>query len=96
MYRAQCLAPGSLISFDIEGGEEGAFRFLNSLQLVKLAVSLGSTESLAEHPAAMTHADVPPAEREREGIGPSMVRVSVGVEHYADILADLEQALSAT
>jgi len=95
VYRAQCLAPGSLISFDVEGGEEGAFRFLNSLKLVKLAVSLGSTESLAEHPAAMTHADVPPEEREREGIGPSMVRISVGVEHYEDILADLEQALAA-
>lgn len=95
VYRAQCLAPGSLISFDVEGGEKGAFRFLNALELVKLAVSLGSTESLAEHPAAMTHADVPPEEREREGIGPSMVRISVGVEHYEDILADLEQALAA-
>ncbi len=96
VYRTQCLAPGSLISFNVEGGEEGAFRFLNALKLVKLAVSLGSTESLAEHPAAMTHADVPPEERGREGIGPSMVRISVGVEHYEDILADLEQALAAS
>ena len=95
VYRKQCLAPGSLISFDVEGGEDGAFRFLNSLKLVKLAVSLGSTESLAEHPASMTHADVPPEDREREGIGPAMVRISVGVEHYEDILADLEQALAA-
>ena len=93
VYRKQCLSPGSLISFDVEGGEEGAFRFLNALQLIKLAVSLGGTESLAEHPACMTHADVPPEEREREGIGPAMIRLSVGVEHYEDILVDIEQAL---
>ena len=95
VYRKQCLSPGSLISFDVEGGEAGAFRFLNALQLIKLAVSLGGTESLAEHPACMTHADVPPEEREREGIGPSMIRLSVGVEHYEDILLDIEQALEA-
>ncbi len=95
VYRKQCLSPGSLISFDVEGGEEGAFRFLNALQLIKLAVSLGGTESLAEHPASMTHADVPCEEREREGIGPSMIRLSVGVEHFEDILADVGQALEA-
>ncbi|UCG74782.1 MAG: cystathionine gamma-synthase family protein [Gemmatimonadota bacterium] len=95
VYRRQCLSPGSLISFDLEGGEEGAFRFLNALQLIKLAVSLGGTESLAEHPASMTHADVPLEEREREGIGPAMIRLSVGIEHYEDILADVAQALDA-
>jgi methionine-gamma-lyase len=95
VYRKQCLSPGSLISFDVDGGEEGAFRFLNALQLIKLAVSLGGTESLAEHPACMTHSDIPPEEREREGIGPSMIRLSVGVEHYEDILVDIEQALEA-
>jgi methionine-gamma-lyase len=79
----------------VEGGEAGAFRFLNALQLVKLAVSLGGTESLAEHPATMTHADVPPVDQERMGFGPSMVRLSIGVEHYEDVLADLEQALGA-
>jgi methionine-gamma-lyase len=95
LYRAQCLSPGSLMSFDVEGGEAGAFRFLNALRLAKLAVSLGSTETLVEHPASMTHADVAPEQRERMGIAPSMVRLSVGVEHFEDIVADLEQALAA-
>jgi methionine-gamma-lyase len=95
VYRKQCLSPGSLISFDVDGGEAGAFRFLNNLQLIKLAVSLGGTESLAEHPACMTHSDIPLDEREREGIGEAMIRLSVGVEHYEDILLDIEQALEA-
>ena len=95
LYRGQCTAPGSLISFVVHGGEAEAFRLLNALELVKLAVSLGGTESLAEHPATMTHSDVLPVERERAGISPAMVRLSVGVEHYEDIIADLEQALEA-
>lgn len=95
VYRRQCLAPGSVISFDLEGSEAEAFRFLNHLQLVKLAVSLGGTESLAEHPTTMTHADVPAAEQRRMGMGSAMVRLSVGVEHYEDIIADLGQALEA-
>jgi len=93
VYRRQCHAPGSVVSFDIEGGEAAAFRFLNALQLVKLAVSLGGTESLAEHPATMTHADIPHDDQARMGIGPNMVRVSIGVEHHEDILADIRQAL---
>jgi methionine-gamma-lyase len=93
LYRRQCMGPGSLISFDIKGGEAEAFRFLNALQLVKLAVSLGGTESLAEHPASMTHADVPLEDQRRMGIGAGMVRLSVGVEHFEDLLADLAQAL---
>ncbi len=95
IYRKQCVAPGSVISFEVDGGEAAAFRFLNALQLAKLAVSLGSTESLAEHPATMTHADVEPEEQAHLGISESMVRLSVGVEHYEDIIADLEQALAA-
>jgi methionine-gamma-lyase len=95
VYRRQCVGPGSLIAFEVKGGEAGAFRFLNALQLVKLAVSLGGTESLAEHPGTMTHADVPPEDQMRMGVTPAMVRMSVGVEHYSDILADLEQALEA-
>ena len=95
VYRAQCTSPGSLIAFELDGGEAAAFRFLNALVLVKLAVSLGGTESLAEHPASMTHADVAPAEQARLGITPGMVRISVGVEHYEDIVADIAQALDA-
>lgn len=95
VYRRQCLSPGSMISFDLHGGEEEAFRFLNALELVKLAVSLGGTESLAEHPGTMTHSDVPSEDQARMGITPSMVRLSVGVEHPEDLIADLAQALGA-
>jgi methionine-gamma-lyase len=93
VYRSQCLAPGSIVSFEVKGGQAAAFRFLNSLQIVKLAVSLGGTESLAEHPSTMTHADVSPADQARMGIGPGMVRLSVGIEHYEDLIADVKQAL---
>jgi len=93
VYRRQCTAPGSLIAFEVKGGQAGAFRFLNSLRLVHLAVSLGGTESLAEHPSTMTHADVAPPDQLRMGITPGMVRMSVGVEHYEDIIADVAQAL---
>ncbi len=94
VYKRQCLSPGAMISFDVPGGEPAAFRFLNGLQLVKLAVSLGGTESLAEHPCSMTHADVPDEEKERLGICRGMVRLSVGVEHPDDLVADIEHALS--
>ncbi len=95
VYRRQCLAPGAMISFDIRGGEAQAFRFLNSLKLFHLAVSLGSTESLAEHPATMTHADVDPADQAKMGISEKMIRLSIGVENYEDLLLDIEQALEA-
>ncbi|MFN8494704.1 MAG: cystathionine gamma-synthase family protein [Caldilineaceae bacterium] len=95
IYAKQCLAPGGMISFDIVGGEAEAFRFLNALQLFQLAVSLGGTESLAEHPASMTHSDVDPEERIEMGITDAMVRLSIGVEHPEDLIADLEQALAA-
>jgi methionine-gamma-lyase len=84
-----------MISFDVHGGEEAAFRFLNALGLVKLAVSLGGTESLAEHPGTMTHSDVPPDAQRRMGITEGLVRLSVGVEHPEDLIADLSQALEA-
>lgn len=95
IYRKQCTAPGSIISFDIHGGEKEAFKFLNSLKLIKLAVSLGSTESLAEHPATMTHADVPPEKQRQMGITEKMIRLSIGVENPEDIIKDIEQALES-
>lgn len=94
IYQKQCTAAGSMISFDIRGGEKEAFKFLNSLRLIKLAVSLGGTESLAEHPASMTHSDISPADRAKMGIGEGMVRISVGVEHPEDIISDMEQAFA--
>ena len=93
-FRKQCLAPGSVLAFEIQGGQAAAFRFLNALELIHLAVSLGGTESLAEHPGSMTHADVPQTDQLRMGITPGIVRLSVGVEHYDDILADIGQALN--
>lgn len=93
IYQRQCTGPGAMLSLEIPGGEAAAFAFLNRLKLVKLAVSLGSTESLAQHPATMTHAGMDPADKARLGISPSLVRLSIGVEHPDDIIADLDQAL---
>lgn len=93
IYQRQCLSPGSMISFDIKGGENEAFRFLNNLKLVKLAVSLGSTESLASHPATMTHSDIPVKIQNKLGITPKMIRLSVGVENPEDLITDLKYAM---
>ena len=90
--QAQCLSDGAMIAFDIKGGEPEAFSFLNALQLIKLAVSLGSTESLAEHPATMTHVDVDADLKKELGISEKMIRLSVGVENPDDIIQDLSQA----
>ncbi len=93
IFKKQCLSPGAMVSFDIIGGEKEAFMFLNNLKLIKLAVSLGSTESLAEHPATMTHVDIDEAEKVELGISPQLIRLSIGVEHYDDLIADIDQAL---
>ncbi|HMA42558.1 MAG TPA: cystathionine gamma-synthase family protein [Gemmatimonadales bacterium] len=94
VYRRQCTAPGAMVSFEVRGGEAEAFRFLNALKLVKLAVSLGGTESLAEHPFSMTHADVSPEAKREAGVTEGMIRLSVGIEHPDDTIADLDQALA--
>jgi len=93
IYKKQCKKPGAMVSFDIKGGEKEAFIFLNNLKLFKLAVSLGSTESLVEHPITMTHAGVDPDHRKRMGITDKLIRLSIGVENAKDIIWDLEQAL---
>ncbi len=93
VFAAQCSGAGSTFSFDIRGGEEAAFRFLNALQILKLAVSLGGTESLASHPATMTHSGVPADVRKRIGVLDSTLRLSIGIEHPDDLMADLAQAL---
>ena len=90
----QCLSNGGMISFDVKGAEKDAFRLLNSLKLIKLAVSLGGTESLAEHPATMTHVDLDPRLKNKLSITEKMVRLSIGVEFYEDIIYDIEQALT--
>ncbi|OWV82320.1 methionine gamma-lyase [Rhizobium sp. R634] len=94
-FAAQCSGAGSTFSFDIRGGQSASFKFLNALQVFKLAVSLGGTESLASHPAAMTHSGVPAEIRERIGVLESTIRLSIGIEHPDDLIADLELALQA-
>ena len=93
IFKKQYSGTGAMVSFEIEGGEKEAFKFLNSLKLIKLAVSLGSTESLAEHPKSMTHAGVDEEHLEEIGISDALVRVSVGVEDHNDIIWDIKQAL---
>ncbi|MBI2739143.1 MAG: cystathionine gamma-synthase family protein [Rhodospirillales bacterium] len=95
VFARQCTGPGSTFSFDVKGGQKEAFAFLNALQVFKLAVSLGGTESLASHPAAMTHSGVPAEVRDRIGVLDTTIRLSVGIEHPDDLIADLTQALAA-
>ncbi|GAB5539394.1 MAG: cystathionine gamma-synthase family protein [Salibacteraceae bacterium] len=95
VYKRQLESAGAMISFEIKGGEKEAFRFLNALKLIRLAVSLGSTESLAEHPSSMTHSDVIPEDKEAYGITESLVRLSIGVEHHEDLILDIGRALEA-
>jgi methionine-gamma-lyase len=94
VYAAQCGAPGSTFSFDIQGGQAEAFAALNRLSVFKLAVSLGGTESLASHPASTTHSGVPEAVRAAIGLSQATIRLSIGVEDPADLIADLTHALS--
>ena len=95
VFAAQCSGAGSTFSFDIRGGQPAAFKFLNALQILKLAVSLGGTEYLASHPATMTHSGVPVEVRNRIGVLDSTIRLSIGIEHPDDLIADLAQALEA-
>ena len=92
IFKRQCLGSGAMISFEVFGGEKEAFKFLNNLKLIKLAVSLGSNESLAQHPHSMTHADVPDDIKEKIGINQGLIRLSVGIENAEDIISDLNNA----
>jgi len=94
-FAAQCSGAGSTFSFDIQGGQPASFRFLNTLKIFKLAVSLGGTESLASHPATMTHSGVPAEVRQRIGVLDATIRLSIGIEHPDDLIADLTLALDA-
>ncbi len=84
---------GGMVSFEL-ADEAAAFRALERLKIFALAESLGAVESLAEHPARMTHASIPAAERKRAGVGDGLIRLSIGVEDAADLIDDLESALS--
>lgn len=93
VYKKQCSGPGSTFAFVLEGGRERAFRFINELGLFKSAVSLGGTESLVCHPASTTHSGVSPEMLKQSRISEGLIRISIGLEHEDDLIADLEYAL---
>ncbi len=94
IYKRQCTAGGAMLAFDVIGGEKEAFTFLNHLSLIKLAVSLGSTETLASHPDTMSSSNVPVEDRLKVGITPAMIRMSVGIESPDDLIKDISHALN--
>ena len=95
IYRRHCTGAGSTFSLYLKGGEAEAFAFLDALKIAKLAVSLGGTETLASHPAGMTHLSVADARKQALGITDNLVRISIGVEDADDLIADFTQALAA-
>jgi methionine-gamma-lyase len=95
VFKRQCESAGSTFGFTVKGGEPEAFRLLDALQVIKLAVSLGGTESLISHPASTTHSGLSKATRDRIGIDDALIRISVGIEDPGDLIADLERALHA-
>jgi methionine-gamma-lyase len=96
-YTHQCSGPGAVLSFKLKDGTRTrAYRFLDAVQLCHLAVSLGGTETLIEHPRSMTHSDMPTEELDRCGITEGLIRLSVGLESPDDIIRDLFHALDAT
>lgn len=92
---AQCHFPGAIFSMDLDGGKPAAFQFLRSLKIARNAVSLGGVETLACHPRTTTHSGLTPEEIEKTKIGEGLVRVSVGIEDWRDLLEDFEQALNS-
>lgn len=93
-YERQMTAGGGLISFELKGGIEQGRKFMNALELIHRAVSLGDAETLIQHPASMTHASYGAEERARYGISDGLIRMSVGLENTEDLVADLDQALA--
>ena len=95
IFDRHCTGAGSTFSLFIRGGEAESFRFLDALKIAKLAVSLGGTETLASHPASMTHLSVPEERKAALGITDNLVRISIGIENADDLIADFDQALAA-
>ncbi|WFL77752.1 cystathionine gamma-synthase family protein [Altererythrobacter arenosus] len=94
IFDRHCSGAGSTFSLFVKGGEAESFRFLDNLTIAKLAVSLGGTETLASHPAAMTHLSVPDERKAALGITDNLVRISIGIEDPDDLIADFDQALA--
>ena len=95
IIKSQMTGGSTMIALDVEGGQAGAFRFMNALRLVKISNNLGDAKSLVTHPATTTHQRFSPELRAEMGIGDGLVRFSVGLEHQDDLLADLTQALAS-
>ena len=94
LHERQNRSAGSTFSFEVRGGEAAAFALLDRLEVIKLAVSLGGTETLASHPASTTHSGMAPEALKRFSITPALIRISIGVENPDDLVADLAQALA--
>ena len=94
LARQQMETGGTMLALDIEGGKEGAFRFLAALEIVLISNNLGDAKSLVTHPATTTHQRLTPDQRAALGIGEGLVRISVGLEDPADLIADIRQALA--
>jgi O-succinylhomoserine sulfhydrylase len=92
--KAQMKNGGGIVCFELKGGIEAGRKFLNQIKMLSLTANLGDTRSIASHPASTTHAKLSEAERQATGITPGLIRISVGLEHRDDILADILQALS--
>jgi cystathionine beta-lyase/cystathionine gamma-synthase len=91
----QCEYPGSIFAIELTGGKPAAFDFLRRVRIARNAVSLGGVETLCCHPATTTHSELSEQEQAESGVTPGLVRVSIGVEDYRDLLADFKRALDA-
>ena len=96
IFRKQCAFPGGIFSIEFKGGKPAAFDFLRHLRIARNAVSLGGVETLACHPKSTTHSGMSALELAESGVTDGLVRISVGIEDWRDLLADFEQALAAT
>jgi O-succinylhomoserine sulfhydrylase len=85
---------GTLLAFDIKGGKDAAFRFMNALEIIKISNNLGDAKSIATHPATTTHQRLPQDQKDLLGITPGLIRLSVGLEDADDLIADLKAALA--
>jgi O-succinylhomoserine sulfhydrylase len=96
LAKRQMTGPGQVVTFEIDGGKAEAFRFLNALKLIRISNNLGDAKSLITHPATTTHQRLKPEARAELGITDGMIRLSVGLEAYADLAADIDRALAAS
>jgi len=92
---AQMGSGGTIVTFDIKGGKEAAFKFMNALEIIKISNNLGDAKSIATHPATTTHQRLPQPQKDALGITPGLIRLSVGLEDAGDLIADLQAALAA-